>query len=73
MPKLCDGNDGKKNTSEIGMGLIALCVVRLETYTFNITYWKKVPGLQPLPPPQLQRACASCYLYNKKESVNFFI
>ena len=37
MPKICDGDNGKKNTSAIGIGPIAICVVRLETYDFNIT------------------------------------
>ena len=31
MPKLCDGDNGKKNTSAIGIGHIAPCVVQLET------------------------------------------
>ena len=37
MPKLCDGDNGKRNTSAIGIGHMALYVVRLETYAFNIT------------------------------------
>ena len=36
MPKLCDGDNGKKNTSAIGICHIALYVVRLETHVFNI-------------------------------------
>ena len=37
MTKLCDGDNGKKNTCAIYISHIALCVVRLETYAFNIT------------------------------------
>ena len=37
MPKLCDGDDGKKNTGLIGIGHIALFVVRLEKCGFNTT------------------------------------
>ena len=35
MPKLCDGDNGKKNTSAIGIGHIALYIVRLGTYAFK--------------------------------------
>ena len=37
MPKLHDGDNGKKNTSAIGIGHTGFYVVRLETYSFNIT------------------------------------
>ena len=37
MPQLCDGDNGKKNTSAIGIGHIALYLVRLEAFAFNIT------------------------------------
>ena len=47
MPNLCAGDNGKKNTSEIGIGHIAMYVVQLETQAFNITQRQKVRGLQP--------------------------
>ena len=31
MPKLCDGDNGYKNTCAIGIGHISIGVVRLET------------------------------------------
>ena len=31
MPKRCEGDNGKENTSAIGMGHIVICVVQLET------------------------------------------
>ena len=31
MPTLCDGDNGKKNTSAIELGQIAPCVVQVET------------------------------------------
>ena len=37
MAKLCDRVNGKKSTSALGIGHIALYVVRLETYVFYIT------------------------------------
>ena len=41
MPKLCDGDNGKKNTNAIGIGHITLYVVCLETYAVNITQRQK--------------------------------
>ena len=55
MPKLCDGDNGKNNTSAIGIGHTALYVVRLETYAFNKTKRQKIWGLQPPSPPYVRR------------------
>ena len=41
MPKLCDGDNGKKNTSATCIDHSTLCLVRLKTYAYNITSQQK--------------------------------
>ena len=60
MPKLCDGANGKKNTSVIGKGHIALYVVQLETYNVclqHIMAAKQCGGYSPQPPSPPALAC----------------
>ena len=62
MPKLCDGDNGKKNTSATDIGHIALYETRLEAYASHITQKQKSAGAtaplpQPLPPAL---ACLNC-------------